>query len=159
VGVGRKPLLIGPATSDAPEAAPAAFTSALLGELERLGFEPDGGFAWAHHNYTDIEHDRGTGTGQILDLLERRWRGRPGLLITEGGARLSRIAELHPGADPRAMQAELIRRNRERMAATPGVAMLGQYLFYTDPEFDCGLCDADGAKRPAYAAWAALDKL
>jgi hypothetical protein len=153
------PLLIGPATSDAPEAAPAAFTGTLLDELDRLGFEPGGAFAWAHHNYTDVEHDRAGGTQEILGLLDGRWRGRSGLLITEGGARLSKIAELYPEADPRAKQAELIRRNRERLSTTPGVGMLGQYLFYTDPAFDCGLCDADGAKRPAYEAWAQFDKL
>jgi hypothetical protein len=34
--------------------------------------------------------------------------------------------------------------------------MLGQYLFYSDPTFDCGLCDTDGTRRPAYRAWAGL---
>ena len=42
------------------------------------------------------------------------------------------------------------------MSKQPGVAMLGQYLFYSDPTFDCGLCDTDGKKRPAYRAWAGL---
>ena len=159
LAIARRPLLVGPATSDAPEAAPAEFTNALLGELDRIGFQPGRGFAWAHHNYTDVEHDRSTGVEQILSALEGRWRGRPGLLITEGGARLTKLAELYPGEDPPAKQADLIRANRRRMSGTPGVLMLGQYLFYTDPAFDCGLCDADGAKRPAYEAWAQFDIL
>jgi hypothetical protein len=165
------PLLIGPATSDTSADSRLAipfdkFTRALLDELDRIGFEPGPGFAWAHHNYTDVEHDEGARAAGVRQLLTGRWTGwphadpsTPAILIPEGGARLSKIASIYsaPGEDEiRAIQAKLIRRNWSRMAGQPGVAMLGQYLFYSDPTFDCGLCDADGAKRPAYAAWGAL---
>ena len=40
-----------------------------------------------------------------------------------------------------------------------GIAMLAQYLWYTDPNYDDGLCEtfeSGGATRPAYATWKAL---
>jgi Cellulase (glycosyl hydrolase family 5) len=165
---GKPPLLIGPGTSDTTRGSRSAvaydeFTRLLLDELDRIGFEPGPGFAWAHHNYTDVEHDRDTGAQTTRRLLTGRWAGWPHadaaypvILIPEGGARLNKISELYGVSDPRTLQARLVRRNWERMARHNWTAMLGQYLFYSDPNFDCGLCDVDGTKRPAYAAWAAL---
>ena len=40
-----------------------------------------------------------------------------------------------------------------------GIAMIGYYLWYTDPNYDDGLCEtfeSGGATRPAYATWKAL---
>ena len=60
------------------------------------------------------------------------------------------------------MQADLIGRNWDRMNAGPdsaGIAMISQYLWYTDPNYDSGLCDTSesgGATRPAYATWGGL---
>jgi hypothetical protein len=162
------PLLIGPATSDTATDSRLSvpydvFTRGLLDELDRIGFQPGRGFAWAHHNYTDVEHDEGSRAATVRDLLTGRWAGwphtraaHPTILIPEGGARLSRIASIWSTSDEdetRALQAKLIQRNWRRMTAQSGIAMLGQYLFYSDPTFDCGLCDTDGAKRPAYTAW------
>ena len=170
-GQHNPPLLMGPGTSDSTRSSPSAvphdtFTRLLLDELDRIGFEPGPGFAWAHHNYTDVEYDRSTGAEATRDLLVDRWAGwpyadatNPMILIPEGGARLTKIAEVHGISDPaetRALQAQLIRRNWNRMTGHRWTAMLGQYLFYSDPTFDCGLCEVDGNKRPAFHTWAAL---
>ena len=40
-----------------------------------------------------------------------------------------------------------------------GIAMLGYYLWYTDPNYDCGLAETfetGGATRPAYTTWKAM---
>jgi hypothetical protein len=40
-----------------------------------------------------------------------------------------------------------------------GIAVTSQYLWYTDPNFDSGLCEtleAGGARRAAYSTWGAL---
>jgi hypothetical protein len=166
----KPPLLVGPSTSDSTQSSSSAvpydaFTRLLLDELDRIGFEPGPSFAWAHHNYTDVEHNESARAETTRDLLVGRWAGWPHtdaadpvILIPEGGARLNKIAELYGVSDPRTLQAELIRRNWSRMAGHAWAAMLGQYLFYSDPNFDCGLCEIDGTKRPAYAAWAALSE-
>ena len=91
----------------------------------------------------------------------------PGLLLTEGGVTLASIASasrwnIGDRGAQLAKQAELLQRNWERMNAGPdsaGIAMLSQYLWYTDPNYDSGLCDTSesgGAKRPAYATWRSL---
>ena len=167
----RPPLLVGPGTSDTERSSASsvphnAFTRLLLDELDRIGFVPGASFAWTHHNYTDVELDRDKGARLTRELLTGRWAGwprgdaaHPVILIPEGGARLTKIAEVYGLSDPaqtRALQAKLVRRNWERMSRQHWAAMLGQYLFYSDPNFDCGLCEVDGTKRPAFATWAAL---
>jgi hypothetical protein len=85
----------------------------------------------------------------------------PWMLLTEGGVTLQSIrnAQRWNIADPaaeRAKQADLLRRSWDRMASPTdgaGIAMTSQYLWYTDPNFDSGLCDTaetGGARRPAY---------
>src|SRR3954453_11185860 len=40
-----------------------------------------------------------------------------------------------------------------------GIALASNYLWYTDPNFDSGLCDtlaSGGARRPAYTTWGGL---
>jgi hypothetical protein len=80
----------------------------------------------------------------------------PGLFVTEGGARVDVAGSV-------ARQADLIKRNWARMASDAGdgagVAMLAQYLSYSAPYFDTGVCEPSsigGAKRPSYAAWKAF---
>jgi hypothetical protein len=93
----------------------------------------------------------------------------PGIMLTEGGVTIQSIRRTDrwniPDSDPagqRAKQAELIRRAWDRMAATAdgtGIAVLANYLWYTDPNFDSGLCDtfaSGGATRPAYTTWGGL---
>jgi hypothetical protein len=91
----------------------------------------------------------------------------PGILLTEGGVTIASIrsAARWNIADPtaqRAKQAELIQRAWNRMTSPgegAGIAVASNYLWYTDPNFDSGLCDAleaGGATRPAYTTWGGL---
>jgi hypothetical protein len=147
------PLLVAPATADVDGFE--EFTRALLDRLDERGFHPGPRFAWSHHDYNDVEKDRAgaaNGVARVRALLEGRWTGFPGLLITESGARVDKVGGL-------ARQAELLERSARRMLLGPegqGVAMLCQYLFVTDPNYDSGLCALDGTPRPAYYAWAGL---
>lgn len=169
----------------------ASFASRLLPLLPGRGFTPGPRFAWTHHNYTDVTFDQGPGTtapdaasvparatNNAADMRRRlvgAWAGwpagdaaGPAILITEGGVTLQSIASAARWAiaDPaaqRAKQAELIRRNWDRMATDDGdgagIAMACNYLWYTDRNFDAGLCDdlpSGGATRPAYTTWGAL---
>jgi hypothetical protein len=87
----------------------------------------------------------------------------PGILVTESGARLTSVARELRSLDAalvRRRQADLIARGYERLRATPdapsGVALVMQYLFITDVNYDSGLCELDGRPRPSYHAWAEL---
>ncbi len=172
-----RPLLVGPATSDAAgdsrlRTSYDTFTPALLDRLDAIGFSADPSFAWSHHSYADVEGDLAgaeNGAGRVRGLLAGRWAGwpagdavSPGLLVTETGARLDRIAALYGLREPAAIgqrQAELIERYWQRMQFDPegaGVGMVCLYLFVTDMHYDSGLCDLDGTPRPAYAAWGRL---
>jgi hypothetical protein len=149
---------------------------------------PGAKFAWSHHNYTDVTYDQGAGstfptaatdttrlTNRAADTRRRlvgRWAGwpaadakNPQILLTEGGVTLPNIGARWGIADPaaqRAKQAELLQRNWNRMVGTTegaGIAMLAQYLWYTDPNYDDGLCEtfeSGGATRPAYKTWKAM---
>ena len=186
VGRPNGPVLAGPGCADVTASnrlstAYDSFANRFLAELKTLGFDPGAGFAYSHHNYTDVSYDQGAGTtgpdaartkNFAADMRRRlvgNWAGwpggdaaNPGVLLTEGGVTSSKIASLYPGADARAKQAELLQRNWDRMNAGPdsaGIAMVSQYLWYTDPNYDSGLCDTSesgGAKRPAYATWRSL---
>jgi hypothetical protein len=166
-----------------------SFAERLLPALTAVGFVPGPRFAWSHHNYTDVTYDMGPGstfpgaatdptrlTNRAADVRRRlvgRWRGwpagdaaNPQILLTEGGVTLPNIAARWGIADPgaqRAKQAELVQRNWNRMAVNTGdgagIAMLAYYLWYTDPNYDCGLAEtfeSGGATRPAYGTWKAL---
>jgi hypothetical protein len=91
----------------------------------------------------------------------------PWMMLTEGGVTLQSIrnAQRWNITDPvagRAKQAELLRRSWDRMTSPTdgaGIAVTSQYLWYTDPNFDSGLCEtleAGGARRAAYSTWGAL---
>jgi hypothetical protein len=165
----------------------ASLAARLLPRLTGAGFAPGPRFAWTHHNYSDVTFDLGPGStapdagvdptrqfNRAADMRSRlvgAWAGwpsgdaaDPGLLVTEGGVTLRNIALRWAITDPasqRLKQAELLQRNWARMSGAEGagVGMVSNYLWYTDPNFDSGLCDAadaGGATRPAYDAWAAL---
>ena len=177
---GSTPMLVGPATWDGVghsrlKLGYETFTRALLDELDRVGFHAGAQFAWSHHNYTDVEYDRGADSLTLRtvnravaarQMLVGRWAGwpaadaaAPSILLPEGGARLTKIARVYRTSDPteiRVRQAELIERNWNRMTGGLGIAMVGQYLLHTDPNFDSGLCEVDGSERPAYFTWAGL---
>ena len=65
--------------------------------------------------------------------------------MTEGGARLAKMASLYPAEDPRHAQAKCLRDAWALHASDTGqgagVGMFAQYLIYGDPNFDCGLID------------------
>jgi hypothetical protein len=108
-------------------------------------------------------------------LIAGGWAGWPAgdsadpwILLTEGGVTIQSIRSAtrwniaDPGAQ-RAKQAELVQRSWDRMASATegaGIAVTSNYLWYTDPNFDSGLCETletgGGATRPAYATWGAL---
>jgi hypothetical protein len=165
----------------------ATLTSNLLAELKRIGFAPGSKFIWSVHNYADVTYDQGAGStapdaaskaarqtnavAATRGLLFGRWAGWPSgssanpyLFISEGGVTLSSIASrwgIDDLAGQRAKQAELIQRNWNRMASASegaGVGMVASYLFWSDPGFDCGLCEVPGAggTRPGYATWGSL---
>jgi hypothetical protein len=171
------PLLVGPATADPVgdsrlRTGYDTFTRDLLDELDRRAFVPGPSFAWSHHTYADLEGDLegpANRAAAVHSMLAGRWVGwptadpvSPGILITETGARLDRIATQYglPTNDAaRQKQAELIDRYWHRTQFGPegaGVGMVCQYLFVTDANYDVGLCDLDGAPRPAFHSWARL---
>jgi hypothetical protein len=173
--VADPPLLVAPATGDPVGDSRLrtgfdTFTRALLDRLAERRFVPGPGWAWSHHNYTDVESDLSGSlnrVAQVRAMLSGRWGGwphgdpgAPGILVTESGARPAVVAARFGIADPAQAllaQAEAIRRGAWRMAVGPegaGVGLLCQYLFVTDVFYDSGLCDLDGTPRPAFFAWA-----
>jgi len=164
-------------------------TSRLVAALGPGGFARGPGFVWTHHNYSDVTFDQGAGSTAPLAtgdhtrnfaantralLINGGWTGwpagdpaDPGIMLTEGGVTLQSIARtdrwsIRDPAAQRDKQADLIQRSWDRMASTAdgaGIAVTSNYLWYTDPNFDSGLCDAlanGGATRPAYATWRGL---
>jgi len=140
------------------------FTAELLDALDARGFAGGPHWIWSFHNYNDMEQ----GEDRVAALraqLDGRWRGRaapdggPRLYATEGGCRLEAVRRRYgPGlseAEQLAGQADVLRDAVRRTAATPGVGLLTQYTVHADPAYDCGLREADGTRRPAFAAWVA----
>jgi hypothetical protein len=168
------PLLVAPATADRRgtsvlDTDHLEFARDLLDALDEIGFRPGPRTAWSHHNYGDVESDGSDRIAALRELLTGRWAGwpegdplAPGLLVTESGARLTVIARNEGLVDPaliRGRQADLIARGYDRLRLGPegaGVALVMQYLFISDANYDSGLCELDGRPRPAYYAWAQL---
>ena len=158
---GHRIGLAGPTLSDRVRPDDRLFTSVrslvppVLDLLELVGFPPTPSFVWSHHNYWDIE--RGValpgGAGDLARMLRRRWRGRggpadPRIWMTEGGARLG-SGEVRDLSD----QAEMLAAAWSRLSALPAVELFSNYLMYTDPAADCGLCEnllIGGAPRPVW---------
>ena len=86
----------------------------------------------------------------------------PGLALTEGGARLNKLASVYGITGPSqllAKQASVLQSNWNRMYLGPdgvGVGILTWYLYFTDVNFDDGLCEVDGTRRPVYSGWRGL---
>jgi hypothetical protein len=166
---GRPGMLLAPSFADSDMGGRIVthydeLTPALL---ERTGAVVERNEIWSHHNYTDVEgRVLETKTQRLRGLLAGRWTGLsdatgPVVMITEGGARLSRMRALYPTEDPRAAQAESLRLALERHALDDGpgagVWMFGQYTIHADPAFDSGLLERwpSTVRRPAFAAWSA----
>ncbi len=103
-------------------------------------------FIWTHHNYIDVETFFDVGPYVARNSLLGWWRGwsatnadgsNPGVWLTEGGARPSKLS---PPTYPR--QAEAVSAAWARLQTVPGVAMFTNYLLHTDPGYDTGLRDA-----------------
>jgi hypothetical protein len=160
-GLGNSPLLAGPATSDTPtlntrlRTKAVDFTDQVLSVLGGSGFQPTNATAWSAHNYREINNGDVT-IQQIRAKLANRWAGwrwntwnsDPSVLLTEGGGYLDQ---------GEAGQALRLGTNVQKMhnddpAQGAGVAMLSQYLEYTDPNFDVGLAPAwnPPAQAPAF---------
>jgi hypothetical protein len=138
------------------------FTATLLDALDRRGFAGGQHWVWSFHNYNDIE----LGGDRVSDMraqLAGRWRGRaaadggPLVYATEGGVRLSgvrrRFGETFPPQRQLEEQAAMLAEAVARYERTPGVGLFTQYTVTADPGYDCGLREADGAPRPAFAAY------
>lgn len=165
----------------------ASLMNRMLDAFGASGFVPGPTFAWSHHNYTDVTYDQGVGTtspdaatktrttnyaADVRRRLVNRWAGwpnadaaNPSAFLTEGGATLTNMAlrwGISDAAGQRAKQAELVSRSWNRMVGTTegaGIQMTSNYLFYSDVNFDSGLCEPaenGGAKRPAYTTWKSL---
>jgi hypothetical protein len=156
-------LLLAPSLSDINAASGrrsttyGQFAALLLDALDASGYRAHERQGWSHHNYGDVEYrTQAARTRDLMDQLHGRWQGR-GLYVTEGGARVSRMAVLYPLEDPRAAQARCIQESWAAHAAA-GVEMLAQYLLYDDVNFDSGLLEPfpSTLARPAYAVWKSL---
>jgi hypothetical protein len=131
----------------------------VLDALDRRGFEGGERWVWSFHNYNDAElgGDRVSG---MRAQLAGRWRGRsapdggPLVYATEGGVRLigveRRYGRVFSPERQRAEQARLLGDAIARYERTPGVGLFTQYTVTADPDYDCGLREADGAARPAF---------
>lgn len=169
---GHPGLILAPSFADSDQGGRTVthydeFTPLLLDELAATGAVVGPNEAWSHHDYTDVENRVEATKAQVLrGLLAGRWTGLadaagPTVLLTEGGARLSRMRALYPAEDPRAAQASSIALALERHARPDGpgagIGMFAQYTIHAEPGFDCGLLEPwpSGIRRAAFDAWSA----
>ncbi len=141
-----------------------AFADTLLRALDAAGFAGGDHWIWSLHDYNETESGGG-GIDALRAQLADRWRGArapdggPLLYATEGGVRIGFVQKRLGGSPPRAAvleeQARLIGAALQRAARTPGLGLHTQYTVQADPRYDCGLREADGAPRPAFAAYVA----
>ena len=98
----------------------------------------------------------------LRERLAGRWRGLerdggPAVAATEGGCRLSAVGDGLSHAERLRAQAErlarAVERHRDPADPAPGLTLLTQYTAMADPNYDCGLREADGSERPAFGAW------
>jgi hypothetical protein len=141
-----------------------AFADALMRALDRAGFEGGAHWIWSLHDYNETESGEG-GIPALRAQLDGRWRGArapdggPLVYATEGGVRIGFVQKrLGEGASRAAVleeQARLVGAALDRAARTPGLGLHTQYTVQADPNYDCGLREADGAARPAFGAYVA----
>lgn len=140
------------------------FVENLLDQLDRIRFKGGPNWTWSYHNYNDMEWEEQR-TPILRDRLRRRWHGGmsdrgPALAATEGGVRLSVMGtrfETTDAAERRRLQSEVLSTalhlHRRRTGVGAGVGLITQYTVIADPNYDCGLREANDAERPAYDAW------
>jgi hypothetical protein len=102
-------------------------------------------FLWSLHNYIDVETGSDVAPFVARANLQNWWLGwsptnpngsDPGIWITEGGARRSKVS---PPTYQR--QAEMVSAAWSRLLSYPGVAMFTNYGLHTDPNYETGLRD------------------
>lgn len=159
---------LAPSISDAESDRPfmiteqRPFNAALLDSLDRRGFEGGERWVWSFHNYNDAELGSDH-VSAMRDQIAARWRGRrapdggPLVYATEGGVRLigveRRFGRTFSPQRQRAEQAAMLAEAIARYERTPGVGLFTQYTVTADPNYDCGLREADGSARPAFDAF------
>lgn len=181
---GSRPLrLMGPATADFESLNPYAFTrellTALTAEEKANRFHLKNNiFAWSHHNYEDVSRGmplRGSSAQRIRGILEGIWGGYlssltdPHIFLTEGGSHRPNgmiPSRQHDDTQNRDLEQSIMRLKNDRGAGGPGagIEMFTNFLFYSAPQYDSGLCRPSlskpppppsfaSFKRPAYAVW------
>ncbi len=180
---GTHPLLVGPATVDTIDNSGdygteyGQFTQELLAFLNAFAFNPGAHFVWSQHSYADQERDLGSNGREGLTRAQKtrlalvgRWIAwpnqdpdEPHIWLTEGGVR-SANARLYHGDGSSQKQADLVRRNWDRMNNNSdgvGIWLTTNYLYWDaieDPTFDTGLSPPDlgggaAAPKPLHYTW------
>ena len=110
---GHSTRMFAPSTSDSDTASSRRYTRwnefvpGLLDALSARGYKPHTSQAWSLHNYSDVEYRTAATRLQVVrGQIAGRWSGyssgqAPTVFVTEGGARLSRMASLYPTEDAR----------------------------------------------------------
>lgn len=177
-------ILVGPAATDyggtsSKDATNVGyFVGDTLQQLNSYGFNAGNYFAWSQHAYRDAELERtriptsyndsnaSNNRTQLtrLKLGNAGWTGWPGgngILLTEAGVRYSQ-AGYNRSAQGTKLSAWL---NAINGPCGNGVQMVTNYLLFTDPSYDTGLCppypNPGQALYPngaAFRSWAAANQ-
>jgi len=158
-------------------------TDDLLNSLSGSNWPATSAFVWSQHNYADVVKGRTYAHDIAFNYLTGRWAGwpigdpaHPRMWLTEGGAPYPEVAAAL-GVELNANTLTLVSLEQGSMLGdalarlgndTDGraIEMFTQYLVYSDPCYDSGLCNPlvphgmcttveayDGASRPAYGQW------
>jgi hypothetical protein len=111
------------------------FAAGLKTALQSYNWRGVPSFIWTHHNYGDIERSEYLGYSAVYSRLSGWWQGwspsgntsgsDPGILITEGGCRMSEVSS------PEA-QAGRVSNLYQIMHFASGAAMFTNYLLHRD---------------------------
>jgi hypothetical protein len=180
-GYPNPPYLMAPALADndvesktEPQNAPAnVFAGNLLAAFDTIGWHPGSNWLWSHHSYYDPEKERSGPSNMVQKVhtaLKGKWTGNggpnnPGIWITEGGVRLSKLpADLSQAARFQQQADKFVSFWDKMYTGTEGtdVQMIAQFEFMGPVNAqECGLCEtisdglfSPGARRPIYYKWA-----
>jgi hypothetical protein len=152
-----EPVILAPGLSDTRRDEPAnglwdfrPFMDQVLAYLRsNTTFSADRRVGWSMHNYGDIKYGfYGSDNNAVIarDKLGAMnfWPPSPAdptpyVMLTEGGA-LMNWSEVG-GSETR--QADLVANNWQRMYSYHGTAMITNYLLWSDPTYDSGMCEVN----------------